>query len=72
MDHARAVDIALLMIEKSGYDVFDPKSVNLDIDLHDTELLWSRWQGDSSEADQRESLLLSLLGTFLISDERSR
>jgi hypothetical protein len=63
MAHANAAEIALLAIDRCGYDVDNPEPICLDLDLDDTESLWERWQGNPSSPKERKSLLLSLLGT---------
>lgn len=63
MAHANAAEIALIAIDKCGYDVDNSASICLDLDLDDTELIWQRWQGIPSSSIERKSLLLSLLGT---------
>lgn len=69
MDHAKAADIALFMIDKCGYNVDDLEAVDPDLDLLDPEMLWSRWQNNSRVPDERESALLSLLGTYMMQFE---
>lgn len=72
MAHANAAEIALLAIDKCGYDVDNPEPICLDLDLDDTDLLWQRWQGTPSSSKERKSLLLSLLGTLVpLPTERS-
>lgn len=65
MDHMKAADIALSMIEKCGYNVDDLELQSL-VPLPDLDQLWNRWQEHSLPNNGRISNILSLLGTFEI------